>query len=145
MEPMRVMGGSCGGYGDTGEPEGRPALSGMRGEAEYSVVCDGEGSGRAAGLETGSGEARLAALRFACPGLRYENMFEGAIAGVPRGLVARCCVASARLQGGLAARGAVSEQASTPLSEATRQKLPWQSASRAEQAQRGMSTSDWGR
>jgi hypothetical protein len=29
----------------------------------------------------GSGEARLEALRFAWPGLRYENMFEGAIIG----------------------------------------------------------------
>jgi hypothetical protein len=27
----------------------------------------------------GSGDARLEALRFAWPGLRYENMFEGAM------------------------------------------------------------------
>ena len=48
-----------------GEPEAKLALSGMRGDAKYSVFCDGEGSGRAVGLETGSGEARLEALRFA--------------------------------------------------------------------------------
>lgn len=59
------MGGICGGYGDTGEPEVKLALSGMRGDAKYSVFCDGDGSGRAAGLATGSGEARLEALRFA--------------------------------------------------------------------------------
>lgn len=59
------MGGSCGGYGDMGEPEAKLALSGMRGDAKYSVFCDGDGSGRAAGLATGSGEARLEALRFA--------------------------------------------------------------------------------
>lgn len=45
--------------------DARPALSGIRGDAKYSVFCDGEGSGRAAGLATGSGEARLEALRFA--------------------------------------------------------------------------------
>ena len=39
--------------------------SGMRGDAKYSVLCDGDGSGSAAGLGTGSGEARLEALRFA--------------------------------------------------------------------------------
>jgi hypothetical protein len=65
-----------------GELGARLALSGMRGDAKYSVLCDGDGSGSAAGLGTGSGEARLEALRFAWPGLRYENMFEGAIAGV---------------------------------------------------------------
>ena len=59
------MGGSCGGNGDMGEADVKLALSGMRGDAKYSVLCDGEGSGRAAGLETGSGEARLEALRFA--------------------------------------------------------------------------------
>jgi hypothetical protein len=65
-----------------GELDARLALSGMRGDAKYSVLCDGDGSGSAAGLGTGSGEARLEALRFAWPGRRYENMFEGAIAGV---------------------------------------------------------------
>ena len=53
-------------------------------------------------------------------------MFEGAIAGMLRGLVRRYCVASTRLQGGLSTRGAVSEQAETPLSEAMRQKIPSQ-------------------
>lgn len=59
------MGGSCGGNGDMGELDGKLAVSGMRGDAKYSVLCDGDGSGRAAGLATGSGEARLEALRFA--------------------------------------------------------------------------------
>ena len=59
------MGGSCGGNGDMGEPEVKLALSSTRGDTKYSVLCDGEGSGRAAGLEMGSGEARLEALRFA--------------------------------------------------------------------------------
>jgi hypothetical protein len=51
-------------------------LSLKRGEEKCSVVCDGEGSGGAAGLglETGSGEARLEALRFAWPGLSLENI-----------------------------------------------------------------------
>lgn len=48
-----------------GEPVVRLALSGMRGELKYSVFDDGDGSGRAAGLGTASGEARLEALRFA--------------------------------------------------------------------------------
>jgi hypothetical protein len=48
-----------------GDPEVKLALSGTRGDAKYSVFCDGDGSGRAAGLATGSGEARLEALRFA--------------------------------------------------------------------------------
>lgn len=48
-----------------GELEARLAVSGMRGDTKYSVFCDGEGSGWAAGLEVGSGEARLEALRFA--------------------------------------------------------------------------------
>lgn len=59
------MGGSCGGYDNIGELDVKFAFSGMRGDAKYSVFCDGEGSGTAAGLETGSGEARLEALRFA--------------------------------------------------------------------------------
>lgn len=59
------MGGSCGGNGDMGELEVKLALSGTRGDAKYSVFCDGEGSGRAAGLKMGSGEARLEELRFA--------------------------------------------------------------------------------
>jgi hypothetical protein len=71
-----------------GELDARLALSGMRGDAKYSVLCDGDGSGSAAGLGTGSGEARLEALRFAWPGRRYENMFEGAIAGVGSSLAA---------------------------------------------------------
>ena len=53
-----------------GELEWKLALSLRRGEVKYSVVCDGEGRGRAAGLRTGSGDARLEALRFAWPGLR---------------------------------------------------------------------------
>jgi hypothetical protein len=36
----------------------------------------------------GSGEARLEAVRFAWPGLRYENMLEGAMVGL-RGQWAR--------------------------------------------------------
>lgn len=65
------------------------ALSGMRGDAKYSVLWEGDGSGSAAGLGlgTGSSEARLEALRFAWPGLRYENMFEGAIAAARVGCV----------------------------------------------------------
>jgi hypothetical protein len=59
-------------------------LSTKRGEVKYSVFCDGDGSGWAAGLVEGrgSGAARLEAVRFAWPGLRYENMLEGAIAGL---------------------------------------------------------------
>lgn len=70
------MGGSWGGKGEMGEAEAKAALSGRRGEAACSVDCDGtcdgdgEGSGWAGGLETGSGEARLEALRFAWPGRR---------------------------------------------------------------------------
>lgn len=94
-----------------GEPGVRLALSGMRGEAKYSVFCDGDGNGRAAGLGTGSGDARLEALRFAWPGLRYENMFEGAIVRMWSGLVRRYCVASTRLLAGQATRGAVVTQA----------------------------------
>lgn len=73
-------------------------------------------------------------------------MFEGAIvARMLRRLVRRYCVASTRLlQGGLPNRGAVSEQAEAPLSEAMRQKTPSQGLSREEWAQRGLSTSDWG-
>lgn len=78
-----------------GELDARLALSGMRGDAKYSVLCDGDGSGSAAGLGTGSGEARLEALRFAWPGLRYENMFEGAIAGAWVGSSAAIAIAIA--------------------------------------------------
>jgi hypothetical protein len=74
-------------------------LSLKRGEEKYSVFCDGEGSGCAAGLGTGSGEARLEALRFAWPGLSLENMLvpEGAmvvfrVAARPR---SRCWYAAA--------------------------------------------------
>jgi hypothetical protein len=60
------------------------ALSLKRGEGKYSVLCAGEGTGWpwAAGLGTGSGEARLEACRFAWPGLSLENIDvpEGAIA-----------------------------------------------------------------
>lgn len=83
-----------------GELDARLALSGMRGDAKYSVLCDGDGSGSAAGLGTGSGEARLEALRFAWPGLRYENMFEGAIAGAWVGSSAAIAIAIALLPRG---------------------------------------------
>lgn len=45
----------------------------MRGEAKYSVFCEGEGRGYAAGLgleAMGSGEASVEALRLVWPGLR---------------------------------------------------------------------------
>lgn len=48
------------------------------------------------------------------------------MAGMLRGLVGRYCVASTRLRRGRAARGAVGERAEAPLSEATRQRRPWQ-------------------
>jgi hypothetical protein len=53
-----------------GELETWLPLSEKRGDVKSSVFCDGEGSGRAAGLAMGSGDARLEALRFAWPGLR---------------------------------------------------------------------------
>jgi hypothetical protein len=48
----------------------------MRGDVKYSVGCI-EGEWRA-GL-FGPGEARAEALRLPWPGLRYENMFDGAM------------------------------------------------------------------
>lgn len=91
LEATRAIGGSWGGKGDMGELETWLALSEKRGEPKYSVACEGDGSGYAAGLgwrcecelqlevelglATGSGDARLEALRFAWPGLRYENIW----------------------------------------------------------------------
>lgn len=70
LDATRLMGGSCGGYGDMGELETWLAWSEKRGEMKYSVLCEGDGRGTAAGLGAGSGDARLEALRFAWPGLR---------------------------------------------------------------------------
>jgi hypothetical protein len=66
-EATRGIGGSCGGYGDTGELEVKLALSGMRGDAKYSVGCI-VAEWRAELL--GPGEARAEALRLPWPGLR---------------------------------------------------------------------------
>jgi hypothetical protein len=75
FEATRVMGGSCGGKGEMGELDTQLALSERRGDEKCSLCCVGDGSG------TGRGSA----LRFAWPGRRYENMFEGAMGGRRRG------------------------------------------------------------
>lgn len=77
LEATRGMGGSWGGYGETGDDEASEVeTSGRRGLDSCSVDWAGLDSG---GLATGSGEATLEAARFAWPGRRYENMFEGAM------------------------------------------------------------------
>tara|TARA_R110002003_G_scaffold70_18_gene6494 strand:- start:34523 stop:35401 length:879 start_codon:yes stop_codon:yes gene_type:complete len=138
------MGGSCGGNGDMGELDRWLAWSEKRGDEKYSVGCDGDGSGCAAGLATGSGDARLEALRFAWPGLRYENMLEGAMVG--------CGAQWARGRDALLLWSCreddyqpvlAVERVEPPLSEAMHQKTPLQDRVRPVGARSGLPDADW--
>jgi hypothetical protein len=96
----------------------------MRGDEKYSVGCI-EGEWRA-GL-FGPGEASAEALRLPWPGLRYENMFDGAMrASCARGTCHRALFATPgcrrrrrRAQQASLDRALLLGEGFTPLGEAT--------------------------
>jgi hypothetical protein len=109
------------------------------------VLCDGEGSGYAAGLGMGSGDARLEALRFACPDLSFANMLEpeGAITAVYDAArpLSRCFCAVARWDWPPVWAG--SRAGIVPLSEAMHQSTPSPGGVKLDTALLGLSDDDW--